>query len=537
MAETTSSNECVTIRDLPIEVLQEIWTNPETPRELLDFKRVCKRFDLAIGKFELYKVDAAYQIAYDEYVKEELVCPWVCYPRQASSPSLQWMIHNRADIEDIKQCILAYLKIYPAFLELGGISLRENAIRCEPPMCSAAITGRLDVVKTLIEIGVPIRPPRPEYNKLEYLNDDQAAILRVSTREEEGIAKINPMYHACRMANDDIAFLMIQNGLETRIDDLYNAAIHNRLRIVEALLQHLTLVSDKLPSMALIVLEKFIRESAELPDVYPLLIAAAACPSFDKVLWLENKITRSIDQARDLRRRAFRNYGIPSSQYALFFLKIFISLDEVKRTPDVAFSIAREAAKSEVTLEIIKTILDNFPSSESDRQRLISELLMIAVENWNCPTVRYLHDLGCPLTSYHLRLAIGQGLPEFKVDMIYLINSKAPNALEEMGDDGEKPLHYALKNYHFDVAFILIGLGADLTNVPYYIKNRLFEYCILHNYDFLKDWRGTKRPPSRKILSSRKCGYIEKLHAMYGLILGLGYLENIDIRLGYLSVL
>ncbi|KAI1408063.1 hypothetical protein F5Y13DRAFT_173478 [Hypoxylon sp. FL1857] len=549
---------------VPVEFIQRIGSNLDTTAQLLDFASICKAYHSSINPKQIFDKDAEYQRELNRQLrsKETRLDPWsarhgnlATYPK----PSILWAIETNKDIETIKQCIEIYQKEFPKGLE------GKWETSYTPPMCRAAERGRLDVVQALVESNVSLRNwynikyPWCPWGMLKALFGKYRPphiSLEMFLSAESGDA----FQLACSNGHEDISCFMIRNGLEFRIDDLFYAAKEGCLQTLEMLLESLD--SNERPLLAEAVLKAVghFRCTSNLRVYKPLLAAAAQpCldpnepPYFDRIEWLGSLIIKLLNDHRDYKRGkqeiwqdeskvAQHNFKLTQDfKEAIYLFNLFIQLDEFG-SPGTAVGVAKAAAEVDTALEIIQTLLEQYPLSigkfKCDRRRVMDELLLISVNCGNMEAVEYLRSFGCPFSNYHLEEAI----MEDKANMVDLIlSSGIPVTSAMKGAEYETPLHFALHRWKNASAIRLIKHGASLDDIPQQLKDLLLLRFHRHERVKLPSWRVSEAVIDRQIFSKADDSigysdlYCEQLHVMYSLIFGPSYAEQATQRFGKLG--
>ncbi|KAI0836624.1 hypothetical protein F5Y06DRAFT_305078 [Hypoxylon sp. FL0890] len=561
----TRTNVLATV---PVELIQNIGSKLDTPAQLLNFASICKYSHSIIGTNQIFEKDAEYQRELNRRLHSELderLDPWseqfgnlAKFPK----PSILWAIESNKDVETIRECIRVYRNEFPKGLE------GKWHTSYPPPMCHAAERGRLDAVQVLFESGVSLRnwynlkEPWCPWRMLKafygQFRPPDVALNMLLSRESGDAFKL-----ACSNGHEDIACFMIRNGLEIRIDDVFYAANEGCLRALELLLESLD--SDARPSSAQAVLEQLrLHRCTRNLQVYKPLLAAAAQPllypgerrSFDRAEWLGSVIIGLLNDLHQYRRREekLREDGSTISRHKFkltqdfnevsYLFSLFIHLDEFN-SPGSAVKVARAAAQVDTALEIIQTLLEQYPLSigrlQRDRRRVMDELLLISVSCGSMAVVKYLCSFGVPFSSYHLEEAIMEDKARI-VDLI--LSSGIPVTTTLKGAEYETPLHFALSRWRYASAYSLIDHGASLDDIPEALKDLLLLRFHRHERErlqFWNLWREDDAVTNVPIFSihDHESGYTnlycEQLHAMYSLIFGEGYRDEVTRRFGNLK--
>ncbi|KAI0095436.1 hypothetical protein F4776DRAFT_652331 [Hypoxylon sp. NC0597] len=559
--------ETNTLAALPAELIREIGCNLDTPAELLRFASICKHSYAAIGLEQIFKKDAVYQRGLDRHLHsnpDEQLDPWserrgnlATFPK----PSILWAIETNQDVGTIKRCIEIYLEEFPKGLE------GKWHTSYPPPMCRAAQKGRLDVVQALFESGVSFRNwynikyPWCPWGMLkaffgEYRPPHISLEMYVSAESGDAFKL------ACANGHEDITRFMIRNGLEFRIDDVFYAAKEGCLLTLQNLLRPLE------PNTRQLIAEAVLKEirkhhCARNIQVYKPLLAAAAPvqpplypgepPCFDRVEWLGSLIVELINKLYDYRREEEKDWQdeLKVARYkfkltqdyneTMYLFNIFVQLDEF-HSPESATKVAKAAAQVDTALEIIQTLIEQYPLSlgkqKSVRQTVLDELLLISVSCGSKAIAQYLQSFGCRFSSYHLEEAIMMDKSKM-VDLI--LSSGIPATSTLKGAEYETPLHFALNRWKYASAFRLIDHGANLDDIPQQLKDLLLLRFHHHERAQLPSWRVGEAAMDRQIFAKRDDApgytnlYCNQLHAMYSLILGQGYVEEATRRFGKLA--
>ncbi|KAI1777965.1 hypothetical protein F4818DRAFT_456943 [Hypoxylon cercidicola] len=280
-----------------------------------------------------------------------------------SWPSITWLIFKNKDFESIRQCIAAYWRNFPRSLE--------------------GDRGRLDVIQELYETGVPINydweealGPWPKFEKR--YSDPRDLLralwcLRLSGRED--------FHRACIEGHDDLAYYMIEKGLEVKIDHIFRAAHQGCFRSLDALLQHPTFKdSDKYHLIVAAVLEYFKEQPIVKGHyhVYKTLMRAAAHPSFDEVLCLKTIITG----------RIMFSYRKEELDEAIYCLDLLMKLNR-PISSSILIEFAKDSVRDDLTLTMTRVLLEKYIFKlEEPRQRVIRELLAISLRcSTSCTTL------------------------------------------------------------------------------------------------------------------------------------------------------
>ncbi|KAI1397023.1 hypothetical protein F4819DRAFT_503803 [Hypoxylon fuscum] len=547
MESTSSFNEAISLVDLPIELVRAVGSHLDSPSQLLKLACVCKRAYAAIDRFEIYKKDAVYQREIDDgtfvgYSGDGFIRSPI------SQPIILWLIINEGSIQDIKQCITVYQNVFPS-------ALHESIDYQFSPMAKAIQIGRFDVVKAMVENGVPLQ--RKGLSSYQVVTDNNG-----ESSSEEGDTEVSddtdtvdsdtdgsdmadyydepdPFILACGDGRDEIACWMVSNGLGLTKKDLRTAVMYLCPQTVNVLLQHPVFNTDKRHSIIKAALEcidmpiaaNVYRTKEETyhakEETYKCLLAAATHPSFDKLSWLTRKVISLLDSS----------YCPCEFKNAKCLFRLLVDSDEFK-TSQAGGQIARSAARADYTLDITKALFEKYPSSIATSEvDVLDETLRASACRGSIRTAQYLQSLGATFSRFHLEDAIYHN--QFKM-VDYIVSSGVSVSLDLAHPHGQKPLHLALYFRSDQSAFRLLHHGADITNIPESLRDLLY----LDSISFQDQEQATlpagfsraeATAPDREVFGNASSvtydGYLSEMFliqrdAMFRLILGDNYREE-----------
>ncbi|KAI0844852.1 hypothetical protein F5Y00DRAFT_273528 [Daldinia vernicosa] len=428
----------------PTEVIQKVASNFTTPSQLLNYACICKRANSAIGLRE-------YLINDIQYFQTSRRSEWASFvwrhgivsqysrlepptrsgnqdafkrpylqmkPPGSCVPLINWAIETGVDINLIKEIVDIYSRLYPRALEGLRHPMHCTGNRMDDilhdyleyrdfpsPMLVAAKSGRLDVIKTLLESGVEIRKQNFTERITRYhLYESAGAGMDVRDEMDDDFmcatAEVDAFSLACE-ADEEIAQFMLRNGLDLRYRDLWWPVEFGRMQLLETLLQHPLFKTDDGQEAIVQVLHCIARQGDTHPirdfSVIKRLLDATTIPPLDKTNLLETLTARALRSGRSPYKSAlswhlfdlFRNSG-PQSL--------------------ISFEIARQAARSDDFLEITRAILlDVEHSKKANGNKEISWIdhIMKQASERICPrTAECLLSFGYKFSSIRLQQAV-----------------------------------------------------------------------------------------------------------------------------------
>ncbi|KAI1658257.1 hypothetical protein F4813DRAFT_389037 [Daldinia decipiens] len=418
-------------------------------------------------------------------------------------------------------------------------------------MLVAAKSGRLDVIKILIESGVEIR----QENIVEYIYQEEMMTEdRIYMHIE---AEVDAFSLACE-ADEEVAQFMILNGLDLRYRDLWWPVEFGRMQVLEILLQYPLFKTKEGQDIIEVVLDCIVYKR----DIYPIrdfsvlksLLDAMTDPSFNKIEWLERATAKVLGGKRSSYKDALGMY--------------LFDLFKNSGTKSICNpQIARQAAGSDNFLEITKTILleaEHSKKSKNGKTLPWIHEMMKQASRRICPrTVMYLLSSGYKFSKICLHQAvIGPLSDSYKglcESMVYTNQLELIDMLVNSGisvnsfyhfprRDEETLLEYALKysplvmtrdgrqGLDCRVALRLMHYGADPTKVGedtienwlnrVYQDKYLTDY-FLHEIPHKNDLASLGRDIfSHKVSSVDSPLYIDQIYAMAVMMKGKDFLES-----------
>ncbi|KAI0114804.1 hypothetical protein F4814DRAFT_459685 [Daldinia grandis] len=429
------------------EIIQKVASNLITPSQLLNYACTCKRVSSAIGireyiinDIQWLQTDKSHNIpftwTYDKRSNSQNLPHLYPYrkgaqdvfnrpylqmkPKGSYPPLLNWSIETGVDINVIKEIINAYSRLYPG--ALGGLWYpmhctkhdmeeirRESPIKRDfpSPMLVAAKSGRLDVVKALVESGVEIRKEGIAEYITQYNEGNTATLYELGNIY--GRTEIDAFSLACE-ADEETAQFMILNGLDLRDRDLWWPIEFGRMQVLGTLLQR-PFFKAKSPAIIKQLLNTIIGKFNTYPirDLGVIEYLLDATPSFDRIPWLEVVII-AVLQCRD-----GTNYRDALAVYLFDLFKNSV-------TPWIFNTqIARLAARSDNLLEITEAMLEAEDPIKAEGGEGSSWIESIGKEAsaYACPrTAKRLLSFGYEFSGASLKQAI-QGIATYYTDCNY----------------------------------------------------------------------------------------------------------------------